>query len=239
MTEEGGAGTEGHLAETMDGTGESATPDVAGRALRRLVRSGDQVDHYKVSRLLGRGGMGEVYLARDTRLGRRVALKVLRPQALGSGRAVARFLHEAQTTARFAHPHIVTVFGVGEHEGHPYVALEYLEGQTLRQRLREGRLGIREATRVGLAVADALREAHRHRVLHRDLKPENVMIPRDGRVRVLDFGLAKRVEGDAGGADGSAPDGTNGRWPASSGTRRRPWAWSSPAWPTPSRLGSC
>ncbi len=160
----------------------------------RLIRPGDRVDHYQVTRFLGRGGMGEVYLARDTLLGRRLALKVLRPASLGSPKAVARFLHEARTTARFAHPHIVTVYGVGEVNGHPYVALEYLEGQTLRERLREGRLGSREATRIGLAVADALREAHGHQVLHRDLKPENVMIPRDGRVRVLDFGLAKQVE---------------------------------------------
>ena len=130
----------------------------------RLIRPGDRVDHYQVTRFLGRGGMGEVYLARDTLLGRRLALKVLRPASLGSPKAVARFLHEARTTARFAHPHIVTVYGVGEVNGHPYVALEYLEGQTLRERL------------------------------HRDLKPENVMIPRDGRVRVLDFGLAKQVE---------------------------------------------
>ena len=196
MTDEGGGGAEGRPTEIVGEAFGSHSPDVrdVDRAHRRLVRPGDRVEHYQVTRLLGRGGMGEVYLARDTRLGRRVALKVLRAKALGTERAVARFLHEAQTTARFAHPHIVTVFGAGEHRGHPYVALEYLEGQTLRQRLREGRLGIREATRIGLAVADALREAHRHRVLHRDLKPENVMIPRDGRVRVLDFGLAKRVE---------------------------------------------
>ena len=149
------------------------------------------MDQFQVVRPLGRGGMGEVYLARDTTLGRRVALKVLRPEALGTDDAVERFLHEARATARFSHPHIVTIYVVGTHEGHPYLALEYVEGQTLRERMAEGRMAPREALRVALAVAEALAEAHRHGVLHRDLKPENVIIGRDGRVRVLDFGLAK------------------------------------------------
>jgi len=157
------------------------------------IAPGTLVDHYKVRRLLGRGGMGEVYLARDMGLGRRAALKLLRPEALGDRQALDRFLFEARTTARFSHPHIITVFGVGEHEGNPYVALEYLEGQSLRDRMRSERIGERDALRIGLAIAEALAEAHSHGVLHRDLKPENVMIPSDGRLRVLDFGLAKAL----------------------------------------------
>jgi len=152
------------------------------------------VDNFQVQRLLGAGGMGEVYLARDMLLGRKVALKVLHPRALGSDDAVERFLFEARTTARFSHPHIVTIYAVGQHGTHPYVALEYLTGETLRERMAEEELGVKEAARIGMAVADALAEAHRHRILHRDLKPENVMIPRDGRVRVLDLGLAKVVD---------------------------------------------
>ena len=154
---------------------------------------GTMVDQYQVIRRLGEGGMGEVYLARDTGLGRKVALKVLRPKALGSASAVDRFLFEARTTARFSHPHIVTIHGVGEVDGNPYLALEYLSGQTLRERIRQRRAGVKEAVRIALAIAEALREAHRNKLLHRDLKPENVMIPRDGRIRVLDFGLAKAV----------------------------------------------
>ncbi|MBI5478985.1 MAG: serine/threonine protein kinase [Deltaproteobacteria bacterium] len=134
--------------------------------------------------------MGEVYLARDTRLGRKVALKVVSAESLRRPDARERFLFEARATARFSHPHIVTVFAVGEFEGSPYVALEYLEGQSLSQRLAEGRPGLKEALRMGLAIADALREAHRHQILHRDLKPDNVIIPKDGRLRVVDFGLA-------------------------------------------------
>ncbi len=174
-----------------------------------LIRPGAVVDHYKVQRQLGRGGMGEVYLARDTALGRKVALKVLRPGAIGSREAVDRFLDEARTTARFSHPHIVTVYGAGLHWGNPFVALEYLEGQTLRQRMDEERPGIPEAMRIGLAIADALQEAHHHQILHRDLKPANVMIPRDGRLRVLDFGLARPAHEDS---EDIFPESDSGEW---------------------------
>ena len=162
---------------------------------------GSVVDQYQVLRSLGRGGMGEVLLARDTQLGRRVALKVINPDLLGSEQERAQFLFEARATARFNHPHIVTLYGVGQHQGIPYMALEYLEGHTLRDRMNEGQMGEREAVRIAGAVADALEESHRHHVLHGDLKPTNVLIPKDGRVRVLDFGLARMVEAqDAGSA---------------------------------------
>jgi serine/threonine protein kinase len=151
------------------------------------------VDHFKVAHLLGRGGMGEVYLARDMQLGRKVALKIVRPEMIGDAQAVERFLFEARVTARFSHPHIVTIYAVGAHEGNPYVALEYLEGRSLRERMQEGVLGSLEAVRIAKEIAEALVEAHRNGVLHRDLKPENVHLPRDGRLRVLDFGLAKAV----------------------------------------------
>src|SRR5262249_20861051 len=141
---------------------------------------------------LGRGNMGEVYLARDTKLGRKVALKLINPRLLGSADARARFLFEAQATASCNHPHIVTIHAVGEHESAPYFALEYLEGQTLRDRLAE-HPSVQGALRMALAIADALREAHSKGILHRDLKPENVLVPRDGRLRVVDFGLAHLV----------------------------------------------
>lgn len=152
---------------------------------------GTLIDHFKVVRLLGRGGMGEVYLARDVRLGRRVALKLVRTSLGQSATAREHFLEEARATATFNHPHIVTIYDVGEHQGAPYVALEYLEGQTLRQRLAEEPPSAREAVRFALAIAQAIAEAHRHGVLHLDLKPDNVIIPRDGRLRVVDFGLAR------------------------------------------------
>jgi WD40 repeat protein/serine/threonine protein kinase len=156
-----------------------------------------QVDHFHVLREIGRGGMGEVFLARDIRLGRRVALKVLRRNRMGSREAVERFFQEARTTARFSHPHIVGIYFVGEFAGNPYLALEYLEGESLQRRIDSGRPGVWESARIGVAIAEALAEAHRHQILHRDLKPANVMIPPDGRLRVVDFGLAKLLTEEA------------------------------------------
>jgi serine/threonine protein kinase/WD40 repeat protein len=153
--------------------------------------AGKEVDHFRVLRLLGRGGMGEVYLARDTKLGRRVALKLLRTSDGTSAEEVAAFLDEARATARFNHPHIVTIYAVGEYHGSPYLALEYLEGEDLRARMVERRLSLAESLRIIASVADALEEAHRHGVLHLDLKPENIVMAKDGRPRVVDFGLAK------------------------------------------------
>ncbi|MFH0901414.1 MAG: serine/threonine-protein kinase, partial [Pseudomonadota bacterium] len=157
------------------------------------LREGTMVDHFRVVRLLGRGGMGEVYLTRDTRLGRRVALKLVRAAGIDRDGTMARFLREAQVTASFSHPNIVSLYTAGEYAGRPYLALEYVEGQTLRERLQEERPGLREAIRIAAAIAGALAEAHERRILHRDLKPENVLLGRDGRPRVVDFGLGKVV----------------------------------------------
>jgi eukaryotic-like serine/threonine-protein kinase len=155
------------------------------------VAAGTVVGPYRIERALGRGGMGAVYLARDTVLRRSVALKVIAPELLGSRPAIERFLQEARATARLNHPNIVTIHAVGTHEGAPYLALEYVEGESLRQRLRAGRLPLDEALRIALGMADALCEAHGHGILHRDLKPENAMLPPGGRLRIVDFGLAE------------------------------------------------
>src|SRR5262245_27453504 len=119
-----------------------------------LLDQGTHIDHYRVLRLLGEGAMGQVYLARDTLLGRKVALKLIRDAEEISPTARRQFLFEAKATAAFSHPHIVTVFGVGEYEGWPYVALEYLEGQTLRQRIDEQQPSVAEALRLAAAIAD-------------------------------------------------------------------------------------
>ena len=154
------------------------------------LNPGSMVDHYRIIRPLGAGGMAEVYLARDTMLGRKVALKIIQPERLGKKDAVERFLFEAKATAKFNHPHIVNIHSVGTSASGPYLALEYIEGQTLRERLEQERLSAKESIRIGKAIADALSTAHRKKILHRDLKPENVMLARDGRLRVLDFGLS-------------------------------------------------
>ena len=156
--------------------------------------AGTRVDSFEIEKVLGRGGMGLVYMARDRQLGRKVALKMVRQRLAKSQEARARFRREAMTTAKFTHPNIVTVLAAGEHEGTPYVALEYLEGKTLGAYLEGKPIENGEAMQLGSSIASALREAHRHGVLHRDLKPENVHIDELGHVRVLDFGLAKLFE---------------------------------------------
>lgn len=177
----------------------SAPEPRATPAGRSFCPAGTLFDHFRVIRLLGRGGMGEVYLARDQQLGRKVALKVVRADRLGSQESVDRFLFEAQTTARFNHPHIVTIYAVGQVDGTPYVALEYLEGQNLAERISEQPLSLFEGLRICLAIAQAIHEAHSHGVMHRDLKPANILLPTDGRVRVVDFGLAYALETAGGG----------------------------------------
>ncbi|ACY13976.1 serine/threonine-protein kinase [Haliangium ochraceum] len=178
-----------------DGT-EHARPIV--EALRKSPHSqgGQRIGRYELIRSLGRGGMGEVFLARDLRLGRLVALKRL--HAPGTG-LVERFLREARTTARCTHENIVVIHEVGEHGGYPFMVLEYLEGHTLREwmnarvrRMNEpGPLPPARAVELMLPVVRALSYAHARGVVHRDLKPENVMLTRSGTIKVLDFGIAK------------------------------------------------
>ncbi len=166
-------------------------PETRAPPTQGLLWSGDRVDAFEIEALIGRGGMGDVYAARDTQLRRRVAIKLITASLDASPEAHARILVEARAMARLSHPHIAAIHSAGEHHGRPYLALEYLEGETLRHRLDRGPLSLPEALAVGCAIASALAEAHRHMVLHRDLKPQNVMLARDGRARVLDFGLAK------------------------------------------------
>jgi hypothetical protein len=156
---------------------------------------GTMVGLYRVDGLIGRGTMGAVYRAHDTQLGRNVALKVVQSEHLGSPRAVERFLVEARATARFSHPNIVTVFGVGEVQGRPYVALELVEGEDLAERCRRRPPSLRTCLKILGGVAEGLAEAHRHGVVHRDLKPANVMLAAGDRPLVVDFGMAK-LHGD-------------------------------------------
>jgi hypothetical protein len=148
---------------------------------------------YEIQSLLGAGGMGEVYRARDTRLGRDVAIKVL-PEAMAKDAdRLRRFEQEARTIAALNHPNILGIHDIGTHEGSPFLVNELLEGQTLREKLQSGPLPVRRATEYALGIAQGLAAAHEKGIVHRDLKPENVFITRDGRVKVLDFGLAKLV----------------------------------------------
>jgi len=157
------------------------------------LSSGTKLGPYEIQSPLGAGGMGEVYRARDTRLGRDVAIKVL-PEALANDAdRLRRFEREARTIAALNHPNILGIYDIGAHDGAPFLVSEFLEGQTLREKLESGPLPVRRATEYALAIAQGLAAAHEKGIVHRDLKPENVFVTRDGRVKVLDFGLAKLV----------------------------------------------
>ena len=164
------------------------------------LRSGSRFGDYEITGFIASGAMGDVYQARDTRLGRDAALKVLPAAVVSDPDRRARFEREARTLASLTHPHIATIYGVEEADGISALALELVDGETLADRIARGRLPVDEALRIARQIAEALETAHEHGIVHRDLKPANVKITRDGVVKVLDFGLAKLA--------GSAPDGT-------------------------------
>ncbi len=155
------------------------------------LTSGTKLGPYEILAPLGAGGMGEVYRARDARLNREVAIKVLPAAFARDPERLRRFQQEAQAVAALNHPNILAVHDFGEHEGSPYLVTELLEGETLRERLRSGALPVRKATAYSEQVARGLAAAHEKGIVHRDLKPENIFVTRDGRVKILDFGLAK------------------------------------------------
>jgi tetratricopeptide (TPR) repeat protein len=159
---------------------------------------GRTLGHYRVVEMIGEGGMGEVYRAHDNRLDRDVAVKVLPEEVAEKPDRLARFEREARAVAKLSHPNILDVYELGEHEGRPFMSTELLEGETLRDRLGGASLGWRRATEIGAAIADGLGAAHEAGICHRDLKPSNVFITADGRVKVLDFGLARYEDAGVG-----------------------------------------
>lgn len=188
------------LVESHERSGNFiAEPALAGAA-RMLADSkateliGQTIARYRVVSLIGAGGMGRVYLAEDTGLGRRVALKLLPEHFTNDKNQVQRFRQEARAASALNHPNILTVHEVGQVDGVEFIATEYVEGETLRARLARAPFAVREALDIATQIADALVAAHRTGIVHRDVKPENVMIRSDGYVKVLDFGLAKLTE---------------------------------------------
>jgi serine/threonine-protein kinase len=165
---------------------------------------GTQLGPYEILEQLGAGGMGEVWLAQDTRLGRKVAIKILPEQFASDPERLARFEQEARAAAALNHPHIAAVYDVGHENGIHFMVQEHLEGQTLRAAIAEGRLPLAHALKLGLEIAEALKAAHAEGIVHRDLKPENVFVTPDRHAKVLDFGLAKLTEIAIASQDGSA-----------------------------------
>jgi eukaryotic-like serine/threonine-protein kinase len=161
------------------------------------MNTGDIVGSYRVLEKLGAGGMGEVYKARDTRLNRDIALKVLPAAVAADPERVWRFEQEARAAAAISHRNITAVHDVGRHADVALIVSELLEGETLRTRLQSGPIAARKAVDIAIQIAEGLAAAHDRGVVHRDLKPENVFLTSDGQVKILDFGLAKLSEPDS------------------------------------------
>jgi serine/threonine protein kinase len=156
------------------------------------LTSGTRLGPYEIESPLGAGGMGEVYRARDTRLDRTVAIKILPAHLAGHPDACSRFEREARTISSLNHPNICTLHDIGSQDGTSYLVMEYVDGETLEARLRKGPLALKQALECGMEICDALEKAHRAGIVHRDLKPGNVMLTASG-AKLLDFGLAKPV----------------------------------------------
>src|SRR6266542_6881816 len=164
------------------------------------LASGSRLGPYEIQSPLGAGGMGEVWKARDTRLGREVAIKVLPAEVASDPSRLKRFEKEARSASALNHPNIVTIYDIGSHDSDAFIAMELVEGKTLRELLFAGALPIKRVLAIAAQVADGLARAHEAGIVHRDLKPENVMVTKDGLAKILDFGLAKltRSESESG-----------------------------------------
>lgn len=155
---------------------------------------GKKLKHFQIEKLLGKGGMGVVYLSRDTRLNRPVAVKVLRPDVTENRNRRRRFLQEARAAAALNHPAIAQIYDVDEAEGVTFIAMEYVEGKTVSQLIRSRELDLIGSVEIALHAAEALSLAHKENIVHRDIKSDNIMLTRDGHTKLLDFGLAKLLE---------------------------------------------
>jgi len=167
---------------------ELLTNDMAGALV------GELIGHYRIESLIGVGGMGEVYLARDERLGRKVALKLLPTRLIADETQLSRFKTEARSASALNHPNILTVYEIGAEGNRQFIAMEFIEGMTLRASLTRGRMNVHSTLEIAVQVASALAAAHETGVVHRDIKPENIMLRPDGYAKVLDFGIAKLTE---------------------------------------------
>src|SRR5216684_2673200 len=162
--------------------------------MNKELANNTTLSHYRVVSKIGAGGMGEVYLAQDTKLDRRVALKILPADVASNRDRMERFIREAKSAAALSHPNIAQIFEIGEHDGAHFIAMEFVEGVTLREKIHRERTELRKLLRYLQHVAEGLAKAHAAGIVHRDLKPDNIMVTGDGHAKVLDFGLAKLIE---------------------------------------------
>jgi serine/threonine protein kinase len=159
-----------------------------------MISTGEQIGRYKIRSAIGKGGMGEVFLAEDTELERLIALKVLPEDLANDAERMRRFVQEAKSASALNHPNIITIYEIGKTDKTNFIATEYIEGETLHNHLKSSRMNLKSFLDVAVQVASALDAAHRAGIVHRDIKPENIMIRPDGLVKILDFGIAKLIE---------------------------------------------
>jgi serine/threonine protein kinase len=188
------------IAEALEGTARSLVESV-------VIKPGTRIGDYEIQRLIGSGGMGEVYLARDTRLSRDVAIKILPAYLADDRERLRRFEQEAQAAAALNHPNILSVYRMGTYKGEPYLVSELLEGVTLREQMRQAPVPQRKTIDYGIQIARGLAAAHEKGIVHRDLKPENLFVQRSGHVKILDFGLAKLMSVSSGFIEGNSDEG--------------------------------
>jgi hypothetical protein len=184
------------------------------------LAAGSRLGPYEILSLLGAGGMGEVYRARDTRLSREVAVKVLPAAVASDPDRLSRFEKEARSASSLNHPNIVTIHDIGEAGGASFIAMELVSGQTLRQLLAEGSLAIKRLLAIAAQVADGLARAHAAGIVHRDLKPENIMVTKDGLVKILEFRRGDSVADGLAGDRAGDRDGDGGLYVARAGARQ-------------------
>src|ERR1051325_4896159 len=164
------------------------------RRMKEELAAGTNLAHYRILSKIGAGGMGEVYAAQDTRLDRKVALKVLPAELAMNRDRMERFIREAKSAAALSHPNIAQIFEIGEHDGTHFIAMEFIDGLTLREKIHREHIPVWKLLRHLQHVAEGLAKAHSAGIVHRDLKPDNIMITHDGHAKILDFGLAKLIE---------------------------------------------
>ncbi len=174
--------------------------------MNKELSANAELSHYRIVSKIGAGGMGEVYLAQDTKLDRKVALKMLPADLAANQDRMRRFVQEAKAAAALNHPNIATIHEIGESDGVNFIAMEFIDGVTLREKIHQERTELRKLLRFLQHAAEGLAKAHAAGIVHRDLKPDNIMITRDGHAKILDFGLAKLIEGQGEGAMGGGGD---------------------------------